>query len=94
MPQRPYKPVQLSADLCLRNGETVCFSKGGCGIRVIDAVNSNLNGLVGGNDLIFANTAVSTFSLRIEVSCSFGMSGARVLNLRLSGRGTVCGQEE
>ena len=70
MPQRAYKPIQLSPDLCLRSGETIYLSKGGCGIRVIDAVGNRLSGLVGGDDLMFVNTTVSTFSLRIEVSCS------------------------
>lgn len=71
MPQRAYKPIQLPPDLCLQSGETLCFSKGGCGIRVIDTVKNCLSGLVGGDDLMFINTTVSTFSLRIEVSCSF-----------------------
>ena len=69
MPQRAYGPVQLLP--YIRSGETLCFSKGGCGIRVIDAANNRLSGLVGGDDLMFMNTTVSTFSLRIEVSCSF-----------------------
>ena len=94
VPQRAYKPIQLSPDLCLPSGETLCFSKGECGIRVIDAVKNRLSGLVGGDDLMFMNATVSTFSLRIEVSCSsVSMSGVGVLTLWPSGRGTVCGQE-
>lgn len=68
VPQRAYGPVQLLP--YIQSGETLCFSKGGCGIRVIDAAKNRLSGLVGGDDLMFMNTTVSTFSLRIEV-CSF-----------------------
>ena len=67
MPQRPYNPVHPSSGFCHLDGETLSFSKGGCGIHVIDAINNRLSGLLGGDDLVFVNTAVSTFSLRIEV---------------------------
>ena len=68
VPQRPYIPIQMSPDLGQRNGETLAFSKGGCGIRLVDAVQNRLSGLVGGDDLMFVDAPVSTFSLRIEVS--------------------------
>jgi len=66
VPQRPYIPVQMSPDLSQRNGEIFTFSKGGCGIRLVDAVQNRLSGLVGGDDLVFVSAPVSTFSLRIE----------------------------
>ena len=96
MPQRSYQPVQLSPGLFHRTGETLSFSKGGCGVRVVDAVRNRLSGLVGGDDLMFMDTAVSTFSLRIEVSYSFRLhvGGWGVDSLWLSGRGTVCGREK
>lgn len=72
MPQRSYQPIQLSPGLVHRRGETLSFSKGGCGVRVVDAVRNRLSGLVGGDDLMFMDAVVSTFSLRIEVSYSFG----------------------
>jgi len=77
VPQRPYNPAHLPPDLCHRDREILSFSKGGCGIRVVDAVSNRLSGLVGGDDLVFVNTAVSTFSLRIEV---------RILYVRLPRR--------
>ena len=53
-----------------RIGETISFSKGGCGIPLRDAVENRLSGLVGGDDLMFDGFNVSAFSLRIEVgSC-------------------------
>lgn len=50
-----------------RIGETVTFSKGGCGIPLRDAVDNRLSGLVGGDDLMFDGFNVTAFSLRIEV---------------------------
>lgn len=67
VPQRPYIPVQTSPDLSQLNGETLTFSKGGCGIHLVDAVKNRLSGLEGGDDLMFVDAPVSTFSLRIEV---------------------------
>jgi hypothetical protein len=94
VPQRPYQPIQLSSDICLHNGETLYFSKGGCGLPVLDAVKNRLSGLEGGDNLVFTDATVSTFSLRIEVSCSFhSASGAGPLTPWLSGRGTLRGQE-
>jgi len=73
VPQRLYQSVQTSPNLDHRSdGETLGFSKGGCGVRVIDAIENRLSGLVGGDDLMFVRAAVSTFSLRIEVGYSFG----------------------
>jgi hypothetical protein len=37
-------------------------------VLLVDAVQNRLSGLVGGDDLMFVDTLVSTFSLRIEVS--------------------------
>lgn len=71
VPQRLYVPIQMSPDQ--RNGETFTFSKGGCGIRLIDAAQNRLSGLVGGDDLMFVDVSVSTFSLRIEVSNRFDL---------------------
>lgn len=86
--------MQLSSDLCLHNGETLYFSKGGCGLPVLDAVRNRLSGLEGGDDLVFTDAAVSTFSLRIEVSFSFRYAwGAELLTPWLSGRGTLPGRE-
>ena len=94
MPQRPYQPIQSSPDPGHWNGETLSFSKGGCGIRVLDAAENRLSGLVGGDDFMFVDTAVSTFSLRIEVRCSFGLQvGSWRIDPCHSGRGTVCGRE-
>ena len=67
VPQRPYIPAQMSPDLDQQNGETLTFSKGGCGICLVDAVQNRLSSLVGGDDLVFVDSPVSTFSLRIEV---------------------------
>lgn len=93
VPQRPYQPIQLSSDLCHHSGETLYFSKGGCGLPVLDAVQNRLSGLEGGDDLVFTDAAVSTFSLRIEVSCSFRpVSEVEPLTPWLSGRGTPRGQ--
>lgn len=67
VPQRPYTPVQMSPDLSQRSRETLTFSKGGCGIRLVEAAQNRLSGLVRGDDLVFVDAPVSTFSLRIEV---------------------------
>lgn len=94
VPQRPYIPVQMSPDLSQRNGETLTFSKGGCGVLVTDAMKNRLSGLIGGDDLMFSDAPVSTFSLRIEVRdfCTLHV-GSWVLILCVSGPGTDCGQE-
>lgn len=74
VPQRAYVPVQLGSDAYQRDRETLSFSKGGCGVRLVDAVTNRLSGLVEGDDLMFPEAIVSTFSLRIEVSNRFGSS--------------------
>ena len=67
VPQRRYQSTQISVEADSRIGETVNFSKGGCGILLRDAVENRLSGLVGGDDLMFDGFNVSAFSLRIEV---------------------------
>ena len=67
VPQRRYRSTQISMENSSRIGETVTFSKGGCGIPLRDAVENRLSGLVGGDDLMFDGFNVSAFSLRIEV---------------------------
>ena len=67
VPQRRYQSTQISMEGDTRIGETVTFSKGGCGIPLRDAVENRLSGLVGGDDLMFDGFNVSAFSLRIEV---------------------------
>lgn len=67
VPQRHYRSAPLSPDPVYENGEIVNFSKGGgCGVPIIDASEYRLSDLVRGDDLMFANTTVSTFSVRIE----------------------------
>lgn len=66
VPQRRYQSTQISGDSDSRIGETVTFSKGGCGIRLRDAIENRLSGLVGGDDLMFYDFNVTAFSLRIE----------------------------
>lgn len=68
VPQRPYIPAQMSPSLGQRNGETLNFSKGGCGVLLVDALRNRLSGLIGGDDLMFVDAPVATFSLRIQVS--------------------------
>lgn len=68
VPQRQYRSAPLSPDPTYENGENIIFSKGGgCGVPVVDAAEYRLSDLLGGDDLVFADTAVSTFSVRIEV---------------------------
>ena len=67
IPQRRYHSTQISMETDSRIGETISFSKGGCGIPLRDAVENRLSGLVGGDDLMFDGFNVSAFSLRIEV---------------------------
>ena len=68
VPQRHYRSAPLSPDPAYENGEIITFSKGGgCGVPIIDASEYRLSDLSGGDDLMFANTTVSTFSVRIEV---------------------------
>lgn len=67
VPQRRYQSTQISGDTDSRIGETVTFSKGGCGISLRDAVENRLSGLVGGDDPMFYDFNVTAFSLRIEV---------------------------
>jgi hypothetical protein len=67
VPQRRYQSTQISMEGDTRIGETITFSKGGCGILLRDAVENRLSGLVGGDDLMFGGFNVSAFSLRIEV---------------------------
>jgi len=66
VPQRRYQSTQISGDGDSRIGETVNFSKGGCGIPMRDAVENRLSGLVGGDDPMFDGFNVTAFSLRIE----------------------------
>lgn len=94
VPQRPYIPVQTSPDLSQPNGETLSFSKGGCGVPLIDAVKNRLSGLVGGDDLMFVEAPVTTFSLRIEVCAYFVLlARSRGIDRLSSGRGIACGRE-
>lgn len=67
VPQRRYQSTQISGDTDSRIGETVTFSKGGCGIPLRDAIENRLSGLVGGDDPMFYDFNVTAFSLRIEV---------------------------
>jgi hypothetical protein len=67
VPQRSYIPAQMSPALGQRNGETLTFSKGGCGVHLVDALRNHLSGLIGGDDLMFVDAPVATFSLRILV---------------------------
>ena len=71
VPQRRYQSTQISGDVDSRIGETVTFSKGGCGIPLRDAVENRLSGLVGGDDPMFDGFNVTAFSLRIEVRPPF-----------------------
>ncbi|KAF9790373.1 hypothetical protein BJ322DRAFT_384204 [Thelephora terrestris] len=66
VPQRLYQSTQISGDTDSRIGETVTFSKGGCGIPLREAVENRLSGLVGGDDPMFYDFNVTAFSLRIE----------------------------
>ncbi|KAF9648914.1 hypothetical protein BDM02DRAFT_2009719 [Thelephora ganbajun] len=66
VPQRRYQSTQISMESDSRIGETVTFSKGGCGIPLRDAIENRLSGLVGGDDPMFDGFNVSAFSLRIE----------------------------
>ena len=68
VPQRQYRSAPLSPDPTYEHGEVILFSKGGgCGVPVNDAAEYRLSDLFGGDDIIFADTAVTTFSVRIEV---------------------------
>jgi hypothetical protein len=69
VPQRPYVLAQVPPNLFQQNPETLNFSKGGCGVRVVDAMANRLSGLVGGDDLMFSDASVTTYSLRVEVGC-------------------------
>ena len=69
VPQRPYALAQVPPNIFQQNPETLSFSKGGCGVRVVDAVANRLSGLVGGDDLMFFDATVTTYSLRVEVGC-------------------------
>lgn len=81
VPQRRYQSTQISMEGDSRIGETVTFSKGGCGIPLRDAVENRLSGLVGGDDLMFDGFNVSAFSLRIEVCHLFLFSSFIGANL-------------
>lgn len=67
VPQRPYRSAPLSSDPSHENGEVIVFSQGGCGVTIVDASEGRLSDLLGGDDLMFIDTTVSTFSIRIEV---------------------------
>lgn len=67
VPQRIYRSTPLSPDSTYENGEAIIFSRGECGVPIVDASEGRLSDLLGGDDLMFADTAVSTFSVRIEV---------------------------
>lgn len=68
VPQRQYRSAPLSPDPTYENGEVMVFSNGGgCGVPIIDASEYRLPDLLGADDLMFADTTVSTFSVRIEV---------------------------
>lgn len=68
VPQRQYRSAPLSPDPTYDRGEFIAFSKGGgCGVPIVEASEYQLSDLLGGEDLMFVDTAVSTFSVRIEV---------------------------
>lgn len=68
IPQRHYRSAPLSPDPTYENGEVITFSGGGdCGVNIVDAAEYRLSNLFGGDDLMFVNATVSTFSVRIEV---------------------------
>ena len=94
VPQRPYRSALLFSDPTYENEEVIVFSQGRCGVSIVDAFEGRISGLFGGDDLMFADTAVSTFSIRIEVRTSSQFRtitlGAKLGFLR-SGRGTRCG---
>ena len=95
VPQRLYRSAVLSSDPTYDNGEIIVFSQGGCGVPIVDASNGRLAELLGGDDLVFADTTVSTFSVRIEVRkrfCVMITLGTELDFLR-SGRGTRCGMD-
>ena len=71
VPQRQYRSAPLSPDPAYENGGVIVFSKGGgCGVPIVDASEYRLADLLGGDDLMFADTTVSTFSVRLEVRMS------------------------
>lgn len=76
VPQRPYRSAQLSTDPAYDNGEVIGFSQGGCGVSISDASDGRLSDLLGGEDLMFVDTNVSTFSVRIEVRISLAVQCA------------------
>lgn len=68
VPQRPYRSAPLSSDPTHDNGDVIGFSQDGrCGVPIVNASEGRLSDLLGGDDLMFADTSVSTFSVRIEV---------------------------
>ncbi|KAF9777448.1 hypothetical protein BJ322DRAFT_1056084 [Thelephora terrestris] len=67
VPQRQYRSAPLAPDPTYDTGDVIVFSKaGGCGVPIVDAAEYRLSDLLGGDDLMFVNTTVSTFSVRIE----------------------------
>jgi hypothetical protein len=85
VPQRHYRSAPLSPDLTYENGEVIIFSKNGdCGVPIVDAADYRLSDLLGGDDSIFANTAVSTFSVRIEVRNRTVTSGMMKKKIKFS----------
>lgn len=67
VPQRLYRSAPLTPNLTHESGEVIFFSQGGCGIPIVDASEGRLSDLLGGDDLMFSGTTVTTFSVRIEV---------------------------
>ena len=71
VPQRQYRSAPISPDPTYDNGEVIVFSKGGgCGVPIVDAAEYRMPDLLGGDDPMFVDIAVSTFSVRIEVRAS------------------------
>lgn len=71
VPQRQYRSAPLTPDPAYENGGVIVFSKGGgCGVPIVEAADYRLADLLGGDDLMFADTTVSTFSVRLEVRMS------------------------
>lgn len=82
VPQRQYRSAPLAPDPTYESGEVIGFSKGGgCGVPIVDAAEYRLSDLLGGDDLMFVNTTVSTFSVRIEVRASAGSGVHQKLSL-------------
>ena len=67
VPQRLYRSAPLSSDPTYENGEVIVFSQSGCGVSIVDASEGRVSDLFRGDDPMFVDTTVSTFSVRIEV---------------------------